>query len=155
MLADVYMPNVLSETKKKKFVLQITKEGDITLYIEDFPYRPILTAYDVIPEDFELNFFSMRNVYNEKLGLFWGKLPSLLWERVVYQLLKETHKDMTLHPWFSKWVAFRKIVDTKCKYNRPEDRQSIVPNLRSHFSADPIRKGFRKLGLVLHQLYYR
>lgn len=111
------------------------------MYIEDFPYRPILTAYDMIPEDFELNFFSMRNVYNEKLGLFWGKLPDLVWERVVPQLLRGTHKDMKLHPWFAKWVAFRKIVDTKCKYNRTEHRQSKVPNSRNLSSADPIRKG--------------
>lgn len=118
VLADVYMPNILSEFRRKKFVLEITKDGEIALFIEDIPFKPILTAFDYIPEDYELNYMSMKNVYDEKLELYWGKLPEHNWERVVPELLREQHKDLKLHELFWKWVPIRKIVDLKCKLRK-------------------------------------
>lgn len=117
ILADFYAPNVLSEFKKKKFVFEITADGEFNLYSEEFPYKPLFTAYDWLSEDFELNYMSMKNVYDEKLSLYYGSLPALKMDKVVTDLLHEKYKTLAINPLFNNWHKLSNVVSLKCELN--------------------------------------
>lgn len=114
ILADVYWPNVISEWKRKKFIFQISKEGDIYLYSEDNPYKPLLTAFD--PEPAQIEFISFKNHLTEKIEFFWGNNPDLPLDKVVQGILDENFGKVTISPLFTNWDKVKPVLDTKCKY---------------------------------------
>lgn len=113
VLADVYWPNVLSEYKKKKFVFQISKEGDIYLYSEDNQYKPILTAYD--PQPYEIEFLSFKNKLTENIDFLWGNNPDLPLDKVIQILLDENYGKVAIMPSYNNWVQVKPVLNLKCK----------------------------------------
>lgn len=113
VLANVYWPNLLTSFKRKKFVLEITKHGDIKLFVEDLPYKPILTAYDPIPEDWKLDFVSFKNLLREKLQFYYGNVVHDNYDKFVKELVKEKYQKVELHPMFLDYYQFKNYLDIK------------------------------------------
>lgn len=113
VIADVYWPNLLSELKRKKFVLEITKSGYIRLYVEDLPYKPVLEVFDPISEDWKLEVLSFKNLLRESLSFYYGNLVQDNYEKPLKELIKEKYQTSELHPWFTEYVQFKQYLDLK------------------------------------------
>lgn len=100
-LVDVRVPNVLSELRKKKFVLEVSMTGDIKLYSEDSPYRPLAAAFDPNPITFEYITFKNRDA--EKIEFFYGNPPHENPEKIVAELLSEMKEKLTVNPLLQNW----------------------------------------------------
>lgn len=114
VLADVYYPQVLSEHKKKKFVLELTLAGDIFLYSEDDPIKPTLVAFDPLP--FTIDFLSVKNLMKETLNFYYGIPPAEDKEQVIAELLKIHYGSIVINPMYQNWKILEKKVTSKSKF---------------------------------------
>lgn len=118
VLADIYWPNALSVWRKKKFVLEITTDGYIRLYNEDFPYWPMSFAFDSIPANVKLHYLSVKNMFGKPLYLSYGKPAAVKPDNVFMDLLTEKYGIVQIHPLFENWKKLQHSVDLRCKCQR-------------------------------------
>lgn len=95
-LADAHIDKVLNPYRKIKFVLEVSKDGDIKLYSEDQPYRPLVKAYDPNPVPFQ--YISLKNTNNAKLHFYYGNPPHDTQENIVAELLADSKDKLTVNP---------------------------------------------------------
>lgn len=107
-LVSVPWPNVLSDSRRKKFVLEITSEGMIKLFMEDSPYLPVLRAFD--PEPVKVQFMSFKNYLTEHIDFWWGDKPELPKESIFEELITINYGKKELHPLFVNWEKLRPVV---------------------------------------------
>lgn len=91
----------------------MTKEGEIRLFVEDMPYKPIMTAYDPIPEDWKLNYISFKNLFREHLRFYYGNVVRENYDNVIKELIKEKYQKAELHPMFVDYYKFKNYLDIK------------------------------------------
>lgn len=151
VLADVFWPNILSQFQKKKFVLEITQSGHIHLYSEDFPYQPILKAFDVIPEDWTFNYLSFKNSLNEKLYFYYGNPVEVNFQTVVNQLLVEKYKEVTLNPLFQDWKLIQREIDIKLLTQHSKYFETWEPSYQKYIA---IPDNYRPTGYNLRTGFY-
>lgn len=101
-------PNVLSDSRRKKFVFEVTAEGLIKLYLEDSPYMPVLKAFD--PRPVAVKVMSFKNYLTERLDFWWGDQPELPTGKIVEELITENHVKKELHPLFTNWEKQNHVV---------------------------------------------
>lgn len=100
-LANMPWPNVLSDSRRTKFVFEISTDGLIKLYMEDSPYMPVLRAFD--PRPVAVKVMSFKNYLTERLDFWWGDQPELSTEKIVEELITENHVQKDIHPLFVHW----------------------------------------------------
>lgn len=113
VLANIYWPNLLTQYKRKKFVLEISKFGEIKLYVEDLPYKPIMEVFDPLPEDWKLDYVSFKNHQREHLHFYYGDLVQTNYDKIVKELVKEEYNDVQLNPMFEDYLKFKNYLDIK------------------------------------------
>lgn len=117
ILTEKYFPNALSLWRKKKFVLDIHRDGHIRIFSEDLPYLPIAATYDLIPENVKFNYLSVKNIFGKPLTLSYRK-PELESPIKPYvDLLTELYGKVNIHSLFGNWKKLQ-AVDLKCKCER-------------------------------------
>lgn len=126
-IVDVRVPNVLSEWGKKKFVIEISKNGEIKLYSQDNPYRPLAVAFD--PNPFAIEYISFKNHNFEKLQFFYGNPPHIDSSVIVAELLAAEKNQLSVHPMLRDWTIGDFNIDVRTlalhsKYY--EARKSVI-----------------------------
>lgn len=106
-LVNVRVPNVLSEWSKKKFVIEISSKGEIKLYSEVNPYRPLAAAFD--PTPIAVNFISFKNGHSENLQFYYGNSLYVEPSRIVSDLLAGEKSELSVHPMLRQWNNYLKI----------------------------------------------
>lgn len=97
VLADYFIPDLLSEHRRKKFVLEITTLGEIKLYSEDDFYHPLVSTIDPMP--IHVEYISIKNINKEHIEFFYGNVLPHLDQSVVQELIKAEAPDAVIHPW--------------------------------------------------------
>lgn len=110
-LAEAHVPHVLTEMRKVKFVLEVSSSGDIKLYSEDSPYRPLVTAFDPSPVPFK--YVSFRNDVDETLKFYYGNPPRDNPEVLVADLLSDLKEKLIVHPLLQHWNNVNAKIDMK------------------------------------------
>lgn len=128
VLADVYWPNVLSEWKKKKFVFEVTLGGEIQLYSEDNPYKPMVTAFD--PKPITIDYMSFRNLARETLSLYYGNAPEKTQEKILSELLTAQYGTVTVNPLLENWNLLLPHLNLKSKLKIKNENKKCI-NLKS------------------------
>lgn len=95
-LVDAQVKNVLNPLRKIKFVLEVSRDGDLKVYSEDSPYRPLVKTYDPNPVPFQ--FISFKNSNKEKLHFYYGDAPHENQETIVAELLADLKDKLTVNP---------------------------------------------------------
>lgn len=111
VLADVYFPNVLSPWKKQKFVFEINIGGDIYLYSDHDPYKPLVTAFD--PNPITLEFLSFRNLWKESLQFWYGNAPTQTTEQIIKDILSSQYGSVSVNPLLTNWNVIWPKIDLK------------------------------------------
>lgn len=106
ILADEFVPELLSEHRRKKFVFEISTLGDIRLYSENDYYRPLASAFD--PTPIKVQYMSVKNYNKEVVDLYFGNRPEDNNEDVVQELIKATHDKVVMHPLLVKFKTLLK-----------------------------------------------
>lgn len=114
VLANVYWPNIITDCRRKKFVFEVTRDGDIKLYSDDSPFKPILVAYD--PSPMKLEFISFKNYLTEKIEFFWGNNPHDSLDKVIDDLLTTNYGKVSVNPLFVNWNKLKSVLNTQSKY---------------------------------------
>lgn len=147
-MMDVRVPNVLSEEGQKKFVIEITTQGEIKLYSEDNPYRPLAVAFD--PNPIDINYISFKNHNSEKLQFYYGNPPHMNHADIVTDLLVADKKQLSVHPLLRHWNNKDLKVDLKTLIQHSDYQQ--VQKLGDTFS--PIDSQFLQKGYALRMEVY-
>lgn len=115
VLARAFYPQILSPYKRKKFVFEMTMDGEINLFSQDDLVRPLLHTYDPMPIKVEM--ISFRNYDNEKLIFYFGNRPEDNNQKVVEELVKMKYPEYKMHPWFKEYSTLRRKLTLKSKLN--------------------------------------
>lgn len=93
VLDDVFWPNLLSEHKRSKFIIEISTIGDIKLYAEEDLYHPIVHAFDGNP--LAVQYMSIKNYKKEHIELFYGMKRPAVKDLL---MIEEEYGDYKEHP---------------------------------------------------------
>lgn len=147
VLDDAFWPNLLSEHKRTKFVIEISTIGDIKIYAEDDLYHPIVQAFDVNP--LAVQYLSIKNYNKEHIELFYGNK----WQAVkdnIDELIGEKYGHYLEHPvlgvykkmsgkltaqllwqkshYYESWsTAYTKFVKVDQTWPKPDDMRLQFP----------------------------
>lgn len=147
-LVDERKTNVLSVWGKKKFVIEVSTKGELKLYSEDNPYRPMAIAFD--PKPLDVKYVSFKNHNSETLDFFYGIPLHLDHSVIVADSLAAEQKPLSVHPLLRQWNNNDFKIDVKTlalhsKYY--EAHKSIVEFM-------PINTKYIQKGYVLRMPVY-
>lgn len=94
-MTEAFDLEVLSANSRKKFVIDITRDGDIKLYSEENLYRPIVHAFDTNPLSVE--YMSLKTVSGDNVEMFYGNQWET-YEADVKGLIKEKYGNVKCSP---------------------------------------------------------
>lgn len=114
ILADVYWPNILSEWKKKKFVFEVLVGGEVRLWCDETPYKPLVETYD--PRPLLLEYLSFRNRLKEHVYFYYGNKPEQPIKEITTELLTFQYGQLSVNPLMEKWTILWPKLDLKVLY---------------------------------------
>lgn len=109
ILAKVYLPNIISDVRRKKFVFDVSVDGHIKLHAEDSPSEPIFSVFDPTPVRVHAMSFKSNSI--ENVEFISGAKPSMPMENVVSDLISSSYGPMSTHPAFINWNKIMKTLN--------------------------------------------
>lgn len=101
IVAKAYWPNIITDSRRTKFVFDITVDGWVKLYSDVSPYKPLLSFFD--PKPVHIEIMAFKSDSSEKIEYLWGKNPSMPMESVVDDLISSNYGRKSIRPEFVNW----------------------------------------------------
>lgn len=114
IVAKAYWPNIISDSRRTKFVFEVMVNGRVQLYSDVNPNKPILSFFD--PKPVHIQFVSFKSDSNERVEFFWGKNPTMPIENIVQDLITGNYGQKTIHPEFINWNKLLPMLNVKSKF---------------------------------------
>lgn len=103
ILATAITPNVLSDVKRKKFVIEVTTAGYIRVYSEDDLVKPLVAAFD--PKPINIKYLGFKNSKDEIVKFYFDYRPQLDNDKLLATLMPSKYDLAVLDTHCTKHVA--------------------------------------------------
>lgn len=107
--------------KPKKYVFEVTIDGNVRLFCDDFPTVPMLETFD--PQPFAINFLHYRTARKEATKMYFSDVPTDPTDVMREHLIQKYYGSAAVHPSLQNWNALAAKMTPQSKaYDREISR---------------------------------